>query len=274
MSVKLTSEATLIRSLDHWSTVSSQRQRSLNRLRRSSIFRSPFTFVRVRYVLFHITLESEIGTFFYRISACILIWCESLDVFLLLLTTVFNRDIKSICWNRVPSSTRYPGTDLSVSILVSEIQQISVWGSVILLLFFLCRNGSLEHFQEIVFECFSCLEYRSVWSRFSRYVQLSFFVWSLSERFSRSVWKNLSVRDFCDPFCRPRFFLCVISSVVYYRSDIDQNSSFFCGEVSRSILQWISDHVSYYPDTIMCDVDSASLRDLTSFSDVLRFTLR
>ena len=140
--------------------------------------------------------------------------------------------------------------------------------------FFLCRNGSLEHFQEIVFECFSCLGYRSVWSRFSRYVQLSFFVWPLSERFSRPVWKNLSVRDFCDPFCRPRFFLCVISSVVYYRSDVDQNSSFFYGEVSRSILQWISDHVSYYPDTILYDADSASLRDLTSFSDVLRFTLR
>ena len=93
--------------------------------------------------------------------------------------------------------------------------------------FFSTRNGILDHFQEIVFECFSCRRYRCVWSRFSRCVQLSFFVWSLSERFSRPVWKNLSVRDFCDPFCRPRFFLCVRSSVVSYRSGVDQNSSFY-----------------------------------------------
>ena len=148
MSVTLTSLATLINSLYHWSTISSHWQHSRILLPRSSIFRSSLLSIdRFRYVVSRITLHSEISSTFssfsiesVHISSFITNRLISFSFSWLLFSIGISEESAEIvlCVQLVIFEN-----DPSISTLVSEVQQICWLSSFV-------WNGTLHHLEAVV----------------------------------------------------------------------------------------------------------------------------
>ena len=244
MSVKLNSEVTLIRSLNHWFNISSHGQRPRIRLRRSSLFiRSQILpGMKMSFCVFSSSLSMDELMTYVTLANEISTRCQYFSS-----NQLIHPYLLRIAWCPSVSSNYYFHAKKRISAdIVLRLQLVVFgWRSMISLtlsshirfrkftdLFY--SKLDLKHLEEIVLRCAMCQRYRSVWVRnfTSRSIVLlrtdlveTIFVFcAIDPHCTGGLWSVLS----------SSLKVSVRSSVVSDRRDITQNSSFSLEEIITS----------------------------------------